>query len=227
MPALVIKSGPRAGEKIEISAERSIGRRGADITIDDSEMSRRHALLRPVATGLEVEDLGSLNGTFVNGSRIAVSTLVTPNDDLRLGRTTLAVEVEGFGRTVMSPDEEGTVVGSQPAGLAPEVNGTHEGAAPPPPPPPPAVAPPPAPAAAPSPQAAPAVSAPPQQAAPAAVAAPPPQAPPGAFQQAARQSSVSAVRSRHAASLLPLPTIYSLVVVAATAIGEVVYFAVR
>ena len=74
--ALVVTKGPLAGQRLELDGELVIGREGAPVTIEDSELSRRHAAVRPVMGGFEVEDLGSLNGTFVNGNRINVPTRV-------------------------------------------------------------------------------------------------------------------------------------------------------
>ncbi len=65
--------GPRL---VVVSKEAVVGRRGDDIALDDPESSRRHARLRVVENGLEVTDLGSRNGTFVNGQRIATPTII-------------------------------------------------------------------------------------------------------------------------------------------------------
>jgi predicted component of type VI protein secretion system len=92
MPALVVRSGPLAGRRVEVGAELVLGREHADVTLDDEEVSRRHALVRPVPGGLEVEDLGSLNGTWVNGARIERAARLAPGDELRVGTITLAVE---------------------------------------------------------------------------------------------------------------------------------------
>jgi pSer/pThr/pTyr-binding forkhead associated (FHA) protein len=54
-----------------------IGRDGADLTIAD-DGSRRHAVLRATEAGVVIEDLRSLNGTFVNDERISVATTLSP-----------------------------------------------------------------------------------------------------------------------------------------------------
>ena len=56
-----------------------------DIVVDDPLVSRRHAVLRPTGDGLEIEDLRSHNGTFVNGRRISVEA-VTERDMVGIGR---------------------------------------------------------------------------------------------------------------------------------------------
>lgn len=54
-----------------------------DISVPADEMSRRHALVKPTPDGLQVEDLGSSNGTFINSKRVQTGFL-GPGDELRL-----------------------------------------------------------------------------------------------------------------------------------------------
>jgi putative ABC transport system ATP-binding protein len=91
MNQIVIKEGPLGGNRYEIERDVVLGRGDADLKIDDNELSRRHALLRPVDGVLEVEDLGSLNGTWVNGNRIPAATRLAPGDVVRLGGTVIEV----------------------------------------------------------------------------------------------------------------------------------------
>ena len=91
---LVVTQGPFAGREIELDAELVIGREGATLTIEDSELSRRHAVVRPIDGGYEVEDLGSLNGTFVNGQRIDRPTRVGGGDSIKLGQSVLELAAE-------------------------------------------------------------------------------------------------------------------------------------
>ena len=95
--ALIVKQGPLAGQRLELDTELVIGREGAPVTIDDSELSRRHAAVRPVMGGFEVEDLGSLNGTFVNGNRINVPTRVSGGDSIKVGQSVLELEAAAAG----------------------------------------------------------------------------------------------------------------------------------
>ncbi|HEY7729710.1 MAG TPA: DHA2 family efflux MFS transporter permease subunit [Gaiellaceae bacterium] len=94
-PSLVVREGPpgSVGARFPVEAELSLGREGADVTLDDPEISRRHAVVRPVDDGLLVRDEGSVNGTFVNGRRIYESTRLADGDVLSLGRSSLLVEV--------------------------------------------------------------------------------------------------------------------------------------
>jgi pSer/pThr/pTyr-binding forkhead associated (FHA) protein len=88
---LVFRSGPRADEEIQIDREMVVGRDGADIEIEDSAVSRQHARLRPAGDTLEIEDLGSTNGTYVNGSKIDEPAIVRPGDFVNIGQSTLEI----------------------------------------------------------------------------------------------------------------------------------------
>jgi len=75
-------------------AERHIGRNlGNDIVITDEEMSSRHACFSRADGKFWVEDLGSTNGTFVNGQRIQAPTSLRDEDLLKMGRTFLKFKV--------------------------------------------------------------------------------------------------------------------------------------
>ena len=99
---LVVTQGPLAGQRLELEGELVIGREGAAVTIEDSELSRRHAAVRPVDGGIEIEDLGSLNGTFVNGQRIDAPTRLAGGDSIKLGQSVLELEAASAPATVMS-----------------------------------------------------------------------------------------------------------------------------
>jgi pSer/pThr/pTyr-binding forkhead associated (FHA) protein len=91
MRRVVFTNGPMAGRDVEVTAVLVLGRRAADLPIDDPEVSRRHAALRPAGDGLEIEDLGSLNGTWVNGTRIQGAVRLRPGDRVQLGDTSFEV----------------------------------------------------------------------------------------------------------------------------------------
>jgi transcriptional regulator of acetoin/glycerol metabolism len=79
-------------------ATRSISRDGRCIrlTIDDHGMSRRHLRLRRLITGWELEDLGSKNGTIVNGERCE-RAILDDGDVIEVGATMLLFREEGLG----------------------------------------------------------------------------------------------------------------------------------
>jgi hypothetical protein len=87
-PALVVRSGGgRAGETFPLEAERTtIGRSpDCEIFLDDVTVSRKHAVIERGSDGLRIEDLGSLNGTFLNRKRIDNGVL-SDGDELQIGK---------------------------------------------------------------------------------------------------------------------------------------------
>lgn len=92
MARLRVVSGPAAGQTVDIDEEVVIGREDTDLAIDDDELSRRHAVVRRHANRLQVEDLGSTNGTFVDGNRIAEPTLLGGGAEIKIGTTVMVVE---------------------------------------------------------------------------------------------------------------------------------------
>ena len=90
--ALVIRSGGgRAGESFTIDQEKmSIGRTpDAGIFLDDVTVSRNHALLVERQDGHYIDDLGSLNGTYVNRRRIE-SHRLDDGDEIQVGKYKLS-----------------------------------------------------------------------------------------------------------------------------------------
>ena len=86
--SLVIRSGGgRAGETFALAGDRiAIGRSpDAEVFLDDVTVSRNHALLVRRGDGLYIDDLGSLNGTYVNRRRIESHKLVD-GDELQVGK---------------------------------------------------------------------------------------------------------------------------------------------
>jgi pSer/pThr/pTyr-binding forkhead associated (FHA) protein len=105
MARLRAVSGPLAGQTFDVENEVVIGREDTDLTIDDVELSRRHAVVRRHASRLQVEDLGSTNGTFVDGTRIEEPTILGGGAEIRIGTTKLVVEgVLPAGREGADPE---------------------------------------------------------------------------------------------------------------------------
>lgn len=85
---LVIRSGGgRGGETFSIDTDKStIGRNpDAEVFLDDVTVSRNHAMLVRRGDGVYVDDLGSLNGTYVNRRRIE-SHKLADGDELQVGK---------------------------------------------------------------------------------------------------------------------------------------------
>ena len=84
-----VEKKPMEGREHSPEAGATVGREGCDVNLMDPEVSRRHAAFRSADAGggLAVEDLGSTNGTYVNGSRITVLTVLKDGDEVRFGNT--------------------------------------------------------------------------------------------------------------------------------------------
>lgn len=88
---LVAHGGPDAGARFLLDTPVvSVGRHpDADILLDDVTVSRRHVELRAVEGGHHLVDLGSLNGTYVNGDRVD-DVRLRSGMELRIGRYRLS-----------------------------------------------------------------------------------------------------------------------------------------
>lgn len=111
---LIVRRGPQPNHIHEMGKDIiTIGRDITnDITINDPEVSRHHARLTRGGGGYTIEDLGSTNGTFVNGQRLTGARPLSPGDMIGLGETvTLAYEMLGMAA---GPSAMATVAGSPP-----------------------------------------------------------------------------------------------------------------
>jgi pSer/pThr/pTyr-binding forkhead associated (FHA) protein len=86
--SLEIVEGADTGRRVELVAPLTVGRAAdADLVLVDELVSRWHARVSQRGAGAVVEDLGSRNGTFVNGNQIYGPTRLVPGDQLQLGVT--------------------------------------------------------------------------------------------------------------------------------------------
>lgn len=102
---LVLQSGPKPGERFTLTAnEYIVGRdANADIVIADAEVSRNHARIILQQGRYLIEDLGSTNGTFINGTRLTMPVPLLPGSTIFFGeKVSLLVEAAQVGadRTV-------------------------------------------------------------------------------------------------------------------------------
>lgn len=86
------------GERRSFSITRDmtvIGRReDCDLRIPLGEVSRKHCRVIRDSDTLRIEDLGSSNGTYVNGQRVQ-EALLTPGDSLQVGPVVFVLQVDG------------------------------------------------------------------------------------------------------------------------------------
>ena len=90
MPRVIVIKGTDEGKQFELGgAAAGVGREsGNRIRLTDTEASRRHAEFRPTKDGFRLADVGSANGTFVNGQPIK-DVLLRPGDQIQIGQTVL------------------------------------------------------------------------------------------------------------------------------------------
>ena len=88
--------GPSAGETVNLPhGEIVIGRaETCGVVVESDAVSRMHARLTVSDDGVTIEDLGTVNGTMVNGQRVSAVAL-NPGDMIQLGTTTLTFRVDG------------------------------------------------------------------------------------------------------------------------------------
>lgn len=98
VPKYVLRgvSGAVFGKVFPVGGPVAIGRAPeCDISVQGEEISRRHALVKPTPDGLSVEDLGSSNGTYVNGKRVQQAFL-NAGDELKLDTVRFIVVAPGM-----------------------------------------------------------------------------------------------------------------------------------
>jgi predicted component of type VI protein secretion system len=122
---LVMRAGPNPGKAFILSKnEIVIGRDdGVDVVINAAEVSRRHTRLYLEAGGYIIEDLGSTNGTFVNGQRLTTSLPLRSGDIIMLGEAaTLVYETSQFdpnATMISSSSERASLAEPKPASVTP------------------------------------------------------------------------------------------------------------
>jgi len=90
-----IERGPRElkGLKIPVAGPVRIGRSpDSDVVISDDYISSAHARIVPSGENIVIEDLGSTNGTMVNGRRITAPVNLSPGDEIDIGAVRMKVD---------------------------------------------------------------------------------------------------------------------------------------
>lgn len=113
---LVMRLGPNPGKSYDLTQEElTIGRDVSNhIVINDPEISRRHAKLTAQADGYLIEDMGSTNGTFIDGQRLMGPHVLRHGEMIMLGeKVSLVFESLGF-------DPDATLIGGSPESSRPQ-----------------------------------------------------------------------------------------------------------
>jgi len=113
---LIMQTGPNVGKSYELKQEKiSLGRDVSnDIVINDPEISRRHAQLKFQSNGYTIEDLGSTNGTFIDGQKLIGPHILVNQETINLGENVSLV----YQSTAI--DSESTVIGRPPTTQKPQ-----------------------------------------------------------------------------------------------------------
>jgi len=92
--AIVASPTLPVGRQLTLKEATTVGRGpGSALRCDDDDfVSSRHALITPAAEGVWIEDLGSTNGTYVNGAAVTTARLLQAGDVIRIGETQFQVE---------------------------------------------------------------------------------------------------------------------------------------
>jgi hypothetical protein len=104
---LIIRTGPNEGMAFDLTKESTILGRdvSSDIVLADTEVSRQHAQISKTPGGFVYEDLGSTNGSFINGERLLAPRVLKAGDLLGLGENvTLTFDA-------VAPEAAATVIG--------------------------------------------------------------------------------------------------------------------
>ncbi|HXE53162.1 MAG TPA: FHA domain-containing protein, partial [Tepidisphaeraceae bacterium] len=101
MLTLLVLQGPDKGRRYELpDSPALVGRESRSLPLSDNTVSRRHCELLPVDGEWVVRDLGSSNGTYVNGGRVMATAPLKIGDQIRVGRTLMVFGAQpGVSRT--------------------------------------------------------------------------------------------------------------------------------
>jgi len=112
MPSLVFLAGPIAGRRFKLGdGEYVIGRRSdCQVFVPDMRVSRQHARLWKNGEVWTLEDLGSNNGTYVNGVRVKNSTNLRHEDEISIANNRIRVEARELTPEPKVPDGAVTIV---------------------------------------------------------------------------------------------------------------------
>ncbi len=111
MVVIRVIDGVDKGKTFKISEEGIIIGRGPEsIQLKDSSISRKHARIYRKDGGYYIQDLNSINGTFINGIRIDRPVILRPGDHIRVGKTILSFGEEEPHQIVLDETEFGQLI---------------------------------------------------------------------------------------------------------------------
>lgn len=94
-PILRLRTGSNAGKVYDLRSALRLGRHPYnEVSIGDRAVSRYHCWITHEMGAVLIEDLASVNGTFVNGERVCKRVLLRANDVIRIGETEILFSEE-------------------------------------------------------------------------------------------------------------------------------------
>jgi pSer/pThr/pTyr-binding forkhead associated (FHA) protein len=94
-PILRLQSGENAGKVYDLRSALRLGRHPYnEVSINDPAVSRYHCWITHEMGLVLIEDLASVNGTFVNGEKVTKRVVLKPGDTIRLGETEILFSEE-------------------------------------------------------------------------------------------------------------------------------------
>ena len=124
--ARILLVSPEGQQVVELRDHNSLGRHPSNtVQLLDKIVSKEHCIIERRPNGFTLKDLGSLNGTYINGERVAGERDLRHGDDIALGQTRARFD-DGSGRPM--PAQPGY---SQPAGFQPQPQSGWQAGGPP------------------------------------------------------------------------------------------------
>ncbi|GJM08506.1 MAG: hypothetical protein DHS20C11_07820 [Lysobacteraceae bacterium] len=115
-------SGATFGKIFPLKPKTTLGRHSdCDIHVPGNEVSRHHASIVVGANTLVVEDMGSANGTYINGKRVKQRQNIKPGDELRIDQVRFMVLTPGMEAQAVKKAATPAPEAAAPAGMAPAV----------------------------------------------------------------------------------------------------------
>ncbi|MFT3695940.1 MAG: ATP-binding protein [Kofleriaceae bacterium] len=120
---LVCISGPGQGSTFTLSrGATTIGRDKADILLSEGDVSRQHARITFQPQGYVLVDLGSFNGTTLNGAKVERPSLLSVGDRIQVGRTVLVLSIHDELAERVAKVQRLEAVGTLASGIAHDIN---------------------------------------------------------------------------------------------------------
>jgi len=95
-PVVVIRQPGHTAIHLQVREAIEVGRECTGVLLADPRVSRRHLVLAPTVDGgadqVAVLDLGSMNGTMLDGARLTREVVLLPGQQVQLGETTITLE---------------------------------------------------------------------------------------------------------------------------------------